>query len=118
MKRSPGMMETYFSEDGTPKEKGDAIVRPNLARTLELIAEGGPDVFYEGEIAEHLVKFVKEHEGGVTMEDMRSYQPIIREPIYGQYGCHDLITCGAPTSYNAPPMTRINPSINLVEVPS
>lgn len=92
------MVETYFRDDGTPKEKGDLIIRPNLARTLELIAEKGPDVFYEGEIAERLVSFVNEHEGGVTMEDMRTYEPIIREPIHGQYEGFDVITTGAPTS--------------------
>ena len=98
MKKSPAMMETYFHADGTPKEKGDIIVRPNLARTLETLAEQGPDVFYEGEIARKLVDFVQSREGGVTMEDMRSYQPIIRQPIYGSYAGFDVITTGAPTS--------------------
>lgn len=40
------MTATYLREDASPKKAGDLIFRPNLARTLEIIAAQGPDAFY------------------------------------------------------------------------
>lgn len=41
------------------KEAGDIIKRPDLAATLDSIAEGGADVFYKGRIAEDIVNAVR-----------------------------------------------------------
>lgn len=58
--------------DGKIIPIGEKYVRPEYARTLRLIAEGGADAFYSGEVAEGLVKVVRERGGLMTLEDLYS----------------------------------------------
>lgn len=58
--------------DGTPPMRGDLVKRPNLARTLEAIAEYGPTAFYTGRVAQSISAAVG---GLITGEDVSSYRP-------------------------------------------
>jgi len=69
----PGLRKLYAPE-GTLLKTGDVCKNVELARTLEAVAEQGPQVFYNGSIAEKLVKDVKEAGGILTMEDLRNYK--------------------------------------------
>lgn len=93
------MRKTYFKKNGNPKEKGDFIYRPELAKTLELIATRGPNVFYEGSVGECIIQRVQSLEGGLTMEDLRGYEVKIRDPLIVDIGGFKVITAGAPTWY-------------------
>jgi gamma-glutamyltranspeptidase len=55
-------------------KKGDTIKRPIFAKTLEHIAETGIDSFYNGWIAEALVKTIQEAKGIATLTDFFSYE--------------------------------------------
>ena len=59
--------------DGRVLAEGETYKRPELARTLELIAQGGADAFYTGEVAEGLVKAVRSRDGVMTVEDLRGW---------------------------------------------
>src|SRR6185436_14666341 len=62
--------------------------QPELARTLERIAEQGPAGFYEGETAELIEKEMRAHESAITRDDLKNYRAKRREPIRGTYrGC-------------------------------
>ncbi|MEX2654544.1 MAG: gamma-glutamyltransferase [Acidimicrobiia bacterium] len=64
--------------DGRPALRGERVHRPNLAHTLERIAEGGPTAFYEGPVA----KSVSEAVGGlITPDDLAAYSPDWVDPI-------------------------------------
>ena len=56
--------------DGTAKKVGDWVHNPEYAATLRLIAEGGSDVFYKGELADRIVSDMREHGGLVTARDV------------------------------------------------
>jgi gamma-glutamyltranspeptidase/glutathione hydrolase len=58
-----------FLADGRAPAAGDPLVQPDLARTLQTIAEKGPSVMYRGEIGERIVAFLQEHGGGLRAED-------------------------------------------------
>jgi gamma-glutamyltranspeptidase/glutathione hydrolase len=45
-----------FRPGGVPLAEGDWLVQPDLAKTLKLIAAGGPDAFYSGPLAQAIVK--------------------------------------------------------------
>ncbi len=90
------MVETYFRPDGTPKQVGDFIFRPNLARTLQKIATEGPDAFYRGAIAESLVATIAELQGGLTMADMAAYRAVWRKPLIGAFAGFKVVTAGPP----------------------
>jgi gamma-glutamyltranspeptidase/glutathione hydrolase len=52
--------KAIFWKDGEPLKKGDKLVQKNLAKSLELIAEHGPDAFYKGAIADQIAEEMKE----------------------------------------------------------
>src|SRR5205085_6498338 len=49
--KDPDAARIFLRSDGSPYRAGDRLVQPDLAKTLALIAEGGPDAFYRGPIA-------------------------------------------------------------------
>ena len=58
-------------QDGKIIPIGSKYYRPEYARTLELIADGGADAFYQGEVAEALVKVVRDRGGLMTLDDLK-----------------------------------------------
>ena len=70
MKRYPASI-AQFSRQGVPYEMGDLLQQPDLAKTLERIAEKGARGFYEGETAALIEKEMKAQGGLVTREDLR-----------------------------------------------
>ena len=64
------MYDIFFDPDGNVISNGTLFSRPEYARTLQLIAENGSDVFYNGEIGEGVVKAVRATGGFMTMEDL------------------------------------------------
>jgi len=60
-----------FFDNGEIIAVGEKLYRKDLARTLELLAEGGADAFYTGEVAEAIVDSVQAKGGKVTLEDLR-----------------------------------------------
>lgn len=97
MKNSTEWSEVYFP-NGVRIKQGDIVKRPTLANTLETIAKKGADEFYEGEIASSLVKTIQSAGGIATLEDFKSYQPIIRRTVSTYYNGRKVTTCSQPTS--------------------
>src|SRR5262249_2279509 len=75
--RWPSAAKIFSRPDGTSLRDGDKLVQPDLAATLSAIAEQGPRGFYEGPVAEKLVKAIGDAGGLMTIEDLKSYQPVI-----------------------------------------
>ena len=86
----PGFLDT-FAIDGTraPRE-GELWRNPALARTYRTLAQKGRDVFYEGEIAETIVAFVREHGGYFSMEDFRAHTSTWIDPVSTNYRGYDV----------------------------
>ena len=57
----------------------------NLAKSLELIAEHGPDAFYKGAIADQIAEEMQKNGGLITKADLAEYKAVEREPIHGSY---------------------------------
>ncbi len=70
-----------FLKGGACHEPGEVLKQPELARTLERIARHGARDFYEGETARILAEEMKNHGGLITLEDLRGYRAIEREPL-------------------------------------
>ncbi|HKX07440.1 MAG TPA: gamma-glutamyltransferase [Stellaceae bacterium] len=84
----------YFHPDGTLKFMGDRIANPDMARSLERIAQGGADLFYKGEMAEEIAADMARNGGRVTLEDLRNYKTTRSAPVWGSYRGHRI--AGAP----------------------
>jgi len=87
-----------FSKNGAPYVAGDTLKQPDLARTLERIAERGPAGFYEGETAALIEKEMKEGGGVMTAADLRAYEAKKRTPLRGTYRGHEVIAMPPPSS--------------------
>jgi gamma-glutamyltranspeptidase/glutathione hydrolase len=75
-----------FAEQFTPApRKGELWRNENLANTLEKIAKGGRDVFYEGEIARAIAAFMAEHDGYLAYEDLAAHRSEWVEPVSASY---------------------------------
>lgn len=87
-----------FTKNGTPYQAGERLKQPDLARTLQRIADQGPKGFYEGETAELIEKEMKANGGLITREDLKKYQAKERMPVKGTYRGYDLIGMAPPSS--------------------
>ncbi|XP_077275212.1 glutathione hydrolase 1 proenzyme [Temnothorax americanus] len=96
IKNESSLAEILINPDtGKPWIAGDRIKRPKLARTLKLIAEEGPDVFYNGNITDKLVEEITKFKGIITKRDFQQYRAIWKKPI--------ALKMGNLTIYSAPP---------------
>jgi gamma-glutamyltranspeptidase/glutathione hydrolase len=93
---TPSGRSLYCRDDGTPKRVGDFVSNPDYAATLQMIAEGGADVFYEGELARRIVRDMREHGGLVGPENLAGYRAQWREPLRGSYRGCEVTTNGPP----------------------
>jgi len=96
--RWPSSAKLFSHSDDTPLQDGDRFVQPDLAATLSAIAAQGPRGFYEGPVAEKLVKAVDDAGGIMTMEDLKSYTAVIRQPVRGSYRGYDIVSMPLPSS--------------------
>ena len=94
---TPELQALYFNEEGL-KKAGDRMQMPDLANTLEVLAAEGPRSFYEGALARKIVEDQQRHGGLITLEDLKRYQPLTREPLVHQANQTTLLTNPAPSS--------------------
>ena len=85
----PDTAKTYLTNGKAPKP-GEIFCQPNFARTLQLIAEGGRDAFYHGEIADKIVQFSDENGGLFTRQDFADHKSDWVEPISTNYRGYDV----------------------------
>jgi gamma-glutamyltranspeptidase/glutathione hydrolase len=97
MKRYPASI-AQFSRQGVPYEVGDLLQQPDLAKTLERIAEKGAHGFYEGETAALIEKEMKANGGLITREDLGRYSIFRRPPLRGSYRGAEILTAPLPSS--------------------
>ena len=96
MDRYPGT-RALFSPRGQPIQEGDLFRQPDLARTLQLLADKGFDGFYRGSVAKKLVAGVNAEGGKWNTAELAAYRVKEREPIRFRY--HDWeITTAPPVS--------------------
>lgn len=97
MRRYPGTREVY-ERGGKPIAEGDTFKQPELARTLQLLAEKGFDGFYRGETAKKLLAGVRQAGGHWTAEELSAYQVKQRTPIHFDYHGWKVTTAPPPSS--------------------
>jgi len=85
-----------FQRDGKFYEPDDKLLQPELARTLERIAQNGANEFYEGETARRLADEMTRHGGLISLTDLKDYKAIERPPLEGTYKGYTVVT--APPS--------------------
>ncbi len=90
-----------FLPGGRPLEAGETLRRPALARTLRRIAEAGPGVLYEGEIAAAIAAAAARppRPGALSPADIAAYRAVERAPLCLAYrGAWRVCGMGPPSS--------------------
>jgi len=75
---------TYLPGDRAPK-MGEVFRNPDLAWSLQQIAQHGREAFYKGEIAAKILESMKRHNGPMTAQDLAEFSSEFVEPISTTY---------------------------------
>jgi gamma-glutamyltranspeptidase/glutathione hydrolase len=94
----PSSAALFRRPDGSPLQAGDRWRQPDLARTLERIAHGGPESFYRGELAEQMVRAVRAAGGIWSAEDLAAYTAVARAPLVFRYRGHEIVSMPPPSA--------------------
>lgn len=82
-----------FLRKGRPPEPGEVYHLPELAATLETIAEGGREAFYRGDIAKKIAAYCRGNGGLITEEDLAAHTSTWVEPISTNYRGYEVYEC-------------------------
>lgn len=94
----PATAAAFLRLDGSPYRAGERMVRPQLAETLQAVAEGGRAAFYEGPIARVVGATLARLGGVLTADDFARHTSEWEEPIAIPYRAH--------TALNLPPNSQ------------
>ena len=86
-----------FTRNGEYYQPGEKLIQTDLAKTLEAISEN-PQSFYTGKIAEIIASDMKKNSGLITIEDLKQYQAIWRNPVCGNFRKSKICSMPPPSS--------------------
>jgi gamma-glutamyltranspeptidase / glutathione hydrolase len=100
-----------FLPGGAPAPVGTTIRQPELARTLRAIATHGRNAFYRGNLATAWTRELHDEGGIITLEDLKRYRPVWRDPVTSTYRGYTLLTM-PPSSSGGVTITE---TLNILE---
>lgn len=118
IRRFPETAAVYLRPDGdapfTQEQANPWLIKqPDLANTLRLIAAGGPEVFYKGEIAQKIASHLQAEGTVFALEDLANYEATILEPVVTTYHGHTLYNHGAGTGGTS--LSQAMRALNLLD---
>lgn len=100
--------QRLFLPHGKVPEVGDMFSNPDLAKTLRIIAEKGPQVFYRGEIAQDILKTSSSLGGTIQADDLSEFSPEWVDPISIDYRGWKI--------YELPPNTQGMAALEMLNI--
>ena len=88
---------SIFFKDGKALKESSIMKRPDLASTFREISKNGTKGFYEGVVAEKIVKAMNENNGLITSEDLKNYKSFFRMPVAINYKGYKVFTAAPPS---------------------
>ena len=85
LKEFAGTRQYYLDEDSLTYDAGKLIIQQDLGKVLKAISENGSEVFYQGWIAEAMVKEVRDNGGFLTLESLKNYRSEKSYIVNGSY---------------------------------
>jgi gamma-glutamyltranspeptidase len=108
LQRFNSFKKTYLKPNGDCYQIGEVFKQPDLAKTLQTIANEGAQAFYSGSIAQKIIADLSENNGVLTLNDFKAHEANWVDPIsvpYRQY-----------TAYNLPPNTQGMTSLEVLNI--
>ncbi|MGL4636628.1 MAG: gamma-glutamyltransferase [Beijerinckiaceae bacterium] len=91
-------MSALFLPGGKPAQSGHHLVQKDYASTLRQIAEEGPGALHGGTLGKAVASYLQANGGHVSLADLVTYKPLLRQPIHGRYRGYDVIGPPPPAS--------------------
>jgi len=111
LRRDPAAARIFLHPDGSPLRAGERLLQPQLAATLQAVADNGPDAFYRGRIPEAVEAASKAGGGIITAADFAAYRVTEEKPLTCTYRGHVVMSAPPPSSGG----TAICESLNILE---
>lgn len=89
---------TNFNDYFGNMKVGETLRQPELAKTLERIADKGAKEFYGGETADLLVAQMQRDNGLISKQDLADYKAVWRKPLHVNWRGNTLYTAPLPSS--------------------
>ncbi|WP_341992517.1 gamma-glutamyltransferase [Azorhizobium sp. AG788] len=87
-----------FLPGGVPLKAGDRLVQADYARTLQAIAQDGPDILYGGALGRRIADYLEGAGSFVRLRDLADYATVQREPVRGTYRGVEIVGPPPPCS--------------------
>ena len=98
LSQSEATKKAYYKDDGSSYQLGELFVQKDLAWSLKQIQAHGAKAFYHGEVGKKIVAAMEKHGGFISMQDLKDYQPKVREAVKGTYRGYDIVAMPLPSS--------------------
>jgi len=96
--KDPATAAIFYKAGTIPPLPGEILKQTDLAATLRLIAENGADGFYKSDVAQKIAAKVQAAGGGMTEDDLASYEAVWRAPVTGSYRGYEIASMPPPSS--------------------
>ena len=107
LQASPAATEIFLDNNAAP-ENGFMLRQSDLADTIQAMRDRGHDGFYSGLVAKRLVAGVQAAGGIWSLDDLKNYRVVKREPLVGHYHGLKIITAAPPSSGGVALITALN----------
>ena len=107
----PEFGDIFLNELDLNYQVGEVFKNPDMAKSLKMIAEGGPDAFYKGDMAQAIVDVVNKYGGVFTLDDLATYEVREMAPVSGTYRGYQIYSSPLPSSGG----THIVQALNIME---
>jgi gamma-glutamyltranspeptidase/glutathione hydrolase len=111
MKQFPETAKVFLHGGDTPLKQGELVRQPDLAATLQRLQKHGAKEFYEGLTAQLIDRDMRANNGTITLDDLKAYKAIERDPIQGTYRGHPILAMGPSSSGG----TAVIQMLNILE---
>jgi gamma-glutamyltranspeptidase/glutathione hydrolase len=95
----------YLKPDGSIYDVGDRLFQPEMANTIQRLADAGGEDFYTGEIARMISKDFDDNDGFIVDDDLRNYAVLESRPLIGHYRGFEIRS--TPFSSNGPSIIQM-----------
>jgi len=97
LRKFPDTARIFLPNDKVPAD-GSIIRQADLAVSLKTFVSQGPQAFYSGSVGQAIVESVQKAGGVMTLDDLKNYKAVWREPVVGSYRNHTVIGMPPPSS--------------------
>ena len=86
----PGVFHSVYTPGGQAPSTGEIFINRDLARSYRLVADAGNKAFYQGELAERIVDFMKNNDGYIDHVDLQAHRSDWITPVAVKYRGYDV----------------------------